>query len=253
MSYSFPAAGSRNVTAVFTGTTTFANSTSQPRTVSVTAADVQTTTTLTAPSDAKTDTSVLLSATVAPSNAAGTVQFRDNGADIGGPVPVSGGVASLQHTFPTVGSHSVVAVFTAASGFVGSTSPARTVVVTAPTPDDVATSTTLSVPTSATVGLPVQLSAQVSGPATLPGTVQFYDGATPIGTPQTVSGGAAALTYTFPTRECATSGPSTPGPRSDRVLVGAPDDPGDGSDTGGGDGGTGSAGSLGGGAPMFGS
>ncbi|NKT45291.1 Ig-like domain repeat protein [Rhodococcus hoagii] len=254
MSYSFPAAGSRNVTAVFTGTTTFANSTSQPRTVSVTAADVQTTTTLTAPSDAKTDTSVLLSATVAPSNAAGTVQFRDNGADIGGPVPVSGGVASLQHTFPTVGSHSVVAVFTAASGFVGSTSPARTVLVTAPTPDDVATSTTLSVPTSATVGLPVQLSAQVSGPATLPGTVQFYDGATPIGTPQTVSGGAAALTYTFPTpgvrdvRAVYSGGPGVIGSSSAPQTIQVT-----GSDTGGGDGGTGSAGSLGGGAPMFGS
>ncbi len=126
--------------------------------------------------------------------------------------------------------------------------------MTAPTPDDVATSTTLSVPTSATVGLPVQLSAQVSGPATLPGTVQFYDGATPIGTPQTVSGGAAALTYTFPTpgvrdvRAVYSGGPGVIGSSSAPQTIQVT-----GSDTGGGDGGTGSAGSLGGGAPMFGS
>ncbi|WFR72774.1 Ig-like domain-containing protein [Prescottella defluvii] len=254
-SYAFPTAGAHSVTAVFTGSSsTFANSTSQPRTVTVTAADVQTSTTLTAPSDAKTGTSVLLSATVTPPNATGTVRFRDNGADIGTPVPVSGGAASLQYTFTTTGSHDVVAVFTAGNGFVGSTSQMRTVVVTEPAPNDVATSTTLTAPASATVGLPVQLSAQVSGGANLPGTVQFYDGAAPIGTAQTVSGGTVALTYTFTTpgvrelRAVYSGGPGFTGSASATQSIQV-----SGTDTGGGDGSsTGSAGSLGN-LPIFGS
>lgn len=199
MPHTFAATGSHSLTAVFTGTSTFASSTSEPQIVAVTAPDVATSTALTVPTDAKTGTSVQLTASVAPANATGTVQFRDNGADIGGPVPVSGGGASLQHTFTTTGTHNIVAVFNPGSGFVGSTSPVRTVVVTEPTPDDVQSSTTLTAPTSATVGQQVQLSAQISGAAALPGTVQFYDGAIAIGTPQAVSGGTATLTYTFTT------------------------------------------------------
>lgn len=249
LTHTFPAAGSRSVTAVFTGTSTFASSTSPAQMVTVTPADVQTTTTLTAPTDAKTGTSVLLSAAVTPSNAIGSVQFTDGGVHLGAAVPVSGGVASLQHTFTTTGSHDIAAVFTAGSGFVGSESAVRTVVVTAPAPGDVTTSTTLSAPASATVGLPVQLSAQVSGVTSAPGTVQFYDGATPIGTPAAVSGGTAALTYTFTTpgvrelRAVYSGGPGVTGsssaPRSIEVS---------GTTTGGV--GTGSAGSLGGAAPF---
>jgi len=198
-SYTFPAAGPHTVTAVFNATSNFASSTSEPQVVTVAAPDVATSTSLTVPTDAKTGTSVQLSAAVTPSNATGSVQFRDNGVDIGTPVPVSGGGASLQHTFATTGTHNIVAVFTAGAGFVGSTSPVRTVVVTEPAAGDATTSTTLTVPATATVGQQVQLSAQVSGAATLPGTVQFYDGNVAIGTPQALTGGAATLTYTFTT------------------------------------------------------
>ncbi|RVW06919.1 Ig-like domain repeat protein [Prescottella agglutinans] len=198
-SHTFTATGPHTVTAVFTGTSTFASSTSEPQTVAVTAPDVATSTALTVPTDAKTGTSVQLTAAVTPANATGTVQFRDNGADIGAPVPVSGGGASLQHTFTATGTHNIVAIFNPGSGFVGSTSPVRTVLVTDPAPNDVTTSTTLTAPANATVGQQVQLSAQVAGAATLPGTVQFYDGTTAIGTPQPLSGGTATLTYTFTT------------------------------------------------------
>ncbi len=252
MSHTFAAAGSHSVTAVFTGTSTFASSTSQQQIVTVTAPDVQTSTTLTVPTDAKTGTSVQLTAAVSPANATGTVQFRDNGADIGAAVAVSGGVASLQHTFTTTGTHNIVAVFTAGSGFVGSTSPVRTVIVTEPAPGDVPSSTTLTAPASATVGQQVQLSAQVSGSATLPGTVQFYDGAVAIGTPQAVSGGTATLAYTFTTPGAhqvvavysGGSGVTGSSSAPQSVQVTNPDDGGAG---------TGSAASLGNIIPMFGS
>lgn len=251
MQHTFQATGSRSVTATFTGaTSTYATSTAPVQTVAVAAADVQTSTALAVPTDAKTGTSVLLTANVTPSNAGGSVQFRDNGVDIGAPIQVSGGAANLQHTFTTVGTHNIVAVFTAGAGFVGSTSPQRTVVVTEPAPSDVTTTTTLSLPASAAMGQPVQLSAQVSGTASLPGTLQFYDGNSAIGTPLTLVGGQASVTYTFPTVGAHqvvavySGGPGVTGSSSapQTVQVTNPDS-----------GGTGSAGSLGGGAPAFGS
>jgi hypothetical protein len=49
---------------------------------------------------------------VSPSNVAGTVQFKDGNTKLGGPVPVSGGVAVGPFTTLPPGGHSVIAVFT---------------------------------------------------------------------------------------------------------------------------------------------
>ncbi|MCJ0907573.1 Ig-like domain-containing protein, partial [Rhodococcus sp. ARC_M6] len=65
-----------------------------------------TTTTLNAPATAKTGTAVDLTATVAPAGATGTVDFKD-GATVLGTAPVNAGVATLNHTFTTDGSHSI--------------------------------------------------------------------------------------------------------------------------------------------------
>ena len=54
--------------------------------------DVETTTSLSVPATAITGTAVDLTATVAPNNAVGTVQFKSNGTAIGSPVTVSGRV-----------------------------------------------------------------------------------------------------------------------------------------------------------------
>ncbi|NKU61737.1 hypothetical protein GS891_00385 [Rhodococcus hoagii] len=85
---------------------------------------VPTSMTVSAPSTALTGTAVTLSATVTPSNAVGTVQFKDNGANIGSPQSVSNGTATLQHTFATAGSHSITAEFSGA-GFVNSSAAPR--------------------------------------------------------------------------------------------------------------------------------
>ncbi|MBM4513978.1 hypothetical protein GS438_13690 [Rhodococcus hoagii] len=84
------------------------NSSAPAQTVTVNA---PTTTTLQVPASATTGAPVTLSASVTPSNAAGTVQFKDNGTAIGSPVAVAAGQASVQHTFGAAGSHSITAEF----------------------------------------------------------------------------------------------------------------------------------------------
>lgn len=165
-------------------------------TINVVAAQESTTTTLTAPATAETGTSVTLTANVAPNNATGSVQFKDNGTDIGSPVAVSGGVASLDHTFTSAGSHSITAVFTATGSFAGSTSAASTVTVSDPTPVDVETTLGLTVPQTAETGAAVDLTANVT-PSNAQGTVQFKDNGNNIGSPVTVAAGSATLSHPF--------------------------------------------------------
>ncbi|WP_433613799.1 beta strand repeat-containing protein [Prescottella agglutinans] len=165
-------------------------------TINVVASQVSTTTNLTAPATAETGAPVTLTANVAPTNATGSVQFQDNGANIGSAVPVSGGAASLSHTFSSAGSHSITAVFTGTGNFTGSTSSAQTVTVSDPTPVDVTTTLALTVPQNAETGTAVDLTANVT-PSNAAGTVQFKDNGANIGTPVTVSGGAATLSHTF--------------------------------------------------------
>lgn len=92
-----------------------------------------TTTSLAVPATATTGQSVTLSATVAPTQAGGTVQFKDGDANIGAPVPVTAGRATLAHPFTTAGAHSVTAVYSGDTGFLGSTSAAGVVNVSEPT------------------------------------------------------------------------------------------------------------------------
>ncbi|SDE64145.1 Ig-like domain (group 3), partial [Rhodococcus tukisamuensis] len=158
--------------------------------VQVLPADVITNTTVSAPATANTGEQVNLTATVDPT-APGSVQFKDGTVNIGGPVTVANGTATLPHTFDTIGAHAITAVFTAGNGFVGSTSPAQTVnVVTA-------TTTTLTVPATAVVGADVTIEATIA-PATAPGQVQFKDGNVNIGDPVTVANGTASITRKFP-------------------------------------------------------
>ncbi|MDI9916751.1 Ig-like domain-containing protein, partial [Rhodococcus sp. IEGM 1379] len=131
-----------------------------------------TTTTLEAPANATAGTAVDLTATVDPANAGGTVQFKDGGVDIGGAVSVSGGTATLSHTFVTLGTHNVTAVYTSGTGFDNSKSAVSAVEVGAPAVD---TTTTLSVPPTTLTGTAVDLTATVT-PANAAGTVQFKDG-----------------------------------------------------------------------------
>ncbi|MBJ7481738.1 MAG: Ig-like domain repeat protein, partial [Rhodococcus sp.] len=199
LSHAFDAAGAQSVTADFTAGAGFVSSSAAAQTVTVSdpaPVDVETTTSLSVPATAITGSAVDLTATVAPNNAVGTVQFKSNGTAIGSPVTVTGGVAALSHAFDAAGVQSVTADFTAGAGFVSSSASAQTVTVSDPAPVDVETTTSLSVPATAITGTAVDLTATVA-PNNAVGTVQFKSNGTAIGTPVTVSGGTATLSHTF--------------------------------------------------------
>ncbi|MFC9519123.1 Ig-like domain-containing protein [Nocardiaceae bacterium NPDC056970] len=166
--------------------------------LSVQQASTATSTSVTVPPSAKTGDSVQLSASVSPANATGTVQFKDGTTNIGAPIPVVNGIASTSHTFATAGSKPITATFAGSGGFSNSTSPGRIVDVSVRGQDDAESNTIMTAPQTATAGVAVRLSAQVSSTAlTLPGTVQFYDGGTPIGPRLPVGNGVVALDYVF--------------------------------------------------------
>jgi hypothetical protein len=170
-----------------------------------------TTTTLTASpaSPEPVGTQETLTATVSPSAAPGTVQFEDNGTNIGSPVTVSGGTAQVQTSTLPVGTDALSAVFTptGGSGYSGSTGTLSFTV-------NAATSTTTTL--TASPASPQQFGTQETLTATItpsaaPGSVQFEDNGTNIGSPVTVSGGTAQVqTSALPVGTDALSAVFTP-------------------------------------------
>ncbi|MDI9960148.1 MULTISPECIES: beta strand repeat-containing protein [unclassified Rhodococcus (in: high G+C Gram-positive bacteria)] len=198
LDHTFTTTGSHSITAVYSGTAGFGGSTAQAQTIEISSSSLSTTTTLQVPATAVTGTAVDLTATVAPNNAVGSVQFKSNGTAIGSPVAVASGVAMLSHAFDTAGAQSVTADFTAGAGFVSSSASAQTVTVSDPAPVDVVTTTSLSVPATAVTGTAVDLTATVA-PNNAVGTVQFKSNGTSIGSPVAVASGVATLSHTFDT------------------------------------------------------
>ena len=138
-------------------------------------------------------TPLTLTATLTPAVAAGVMQFKDGGTNIGGPVPVRNGTASATSTL-AVGSHQLSAVFTPTDPklYGPSTSPVVPFTVAGATPTTTALSAS-STDTQPVQGSPVALMATVT-PAMAMGTVQFRDGATDIGQAVAVANGGATLT-----------------------------------------------------------
>ncbi|NKZ76464.1 hypothetical protein GTA28_06220 [Rhodococcus hoagii] len=191
--HTFGAAGSHSITAEFSGGPGFASSAAAAQTVTVADPDVETSLSVSAPGSATTGASVDLAATVSPSTAVGSVQFKVNGSPAGAAVPVSGGEAVLPYTFNAAGSFAVTAEFTGAAGFTNSSASAQSVTVVDP---NVTTSLSVTAPGSATTGSSVDLSATVN-PSNAVGTVQFTDNGAPIGSPVAVVNGVATLSHTF--------------------------------------------------------
>ncbi|MFD1811913.1 beta strand repeat-containing protein [Rhodococcus gannanensis] len=193
LNHTFTTAGNHDITAAFTAGAGFHNSASGVQTVAVSLAE--STTTLNVPATAHTDEAVDLTANVVPAGATGTVQFKDGATDIGGPVPVNAGAATLNHTFTTVGNHDITAVYSGDATHGPSTSAVSAVDVSVKVVD---TTISLTAPATSSVGQAVDLTATVV-PAEATGTVQFKDGATDIGGPVPVNAGAATLNHTFTT------------------------------------------------------
>jgi Bacterial Ig-like domain (group 3) len=193
--------GTHAITAIYSGETGFATSTSSELDQLVNPAS--TTTTLT-PFDELGSFSPPYSFDATVTSAGGTptgsVTFRDNGKIVATEDVDSAGVANYTFSSPALGTHDLVATFTSNSGnFAPSTSNERTfdVVVTA-------TSTVLTTSTSTpAVGQPVTFTANVAPLAVIavspPGAVVFHDGSTVIGTVPLTATGTASLTVAFST------------------------------------------------------
>ena len=188
--------GSQAITAVYSGDTNYAPSTSAVLTQTV-HQDSTTTKVTSSANPSVYGQSVMLTATVKAASPGsgtptGTVTFYDGTTNLGSGT-LSGGTATLPTTFFVVGSHSITALYSGDPDFTGSTSSTLTQTVKQ-------TSTTTGVVSSAkpsTLGQSVTFTATVSanspGSGTPTGTVAFTDGSTTLGT-ATLDDGTASFT-----------------------------------------------------------
>ena len=133
-------------------------------------------------------TSVTLTAMVTPASATGTIQFMD-GANPIATVPVTSGAATFSFASLSVGTNSIIAIYSGDANSLTSTSTALAQVVNKVT-------TTTAVASSAnpsTAGGSITLTANVTPAAVIiaNGTVQFLDGATVLGVSTLSSGGTS--------------------------------------------------------------
>ena len=177
--------GVHSLTASYGGDANDATSISSA--VSQTVNQAPTATTLTSSLNPSTfGASVTLTATLAPSNATGTVTFKD-GATTLGTGTLSGGTATLNIATLSVAAHSLTASYGGDTNDATSTSATLTQTVNqAPT-----TTTLTSSLNPSTFGASVTLTATLA-PSSATGTVTFKDGATTLGT-GSLSGGTATL------------------------------------------------------------
>ncbi len=123
------AAGTHSLTAVYGGSASYAKSSSNGVTVTITSAAASTTTLLAASAtSAQLGSSVIFTATVNPT-AAGSVMFYDGAAALGTGT-LNGGTATYRSSSLAAGQHSIRAVFSGSGSFAASTSGTLTITVT---------------------------------------------------------------------------------------------------------------------------
>lgn len=189
----FSSSGVQTITAKYSGDEFNSSSTSQATLIGVysnqlAAASV---TLQASTSTPQYQTSVTFTASVSPLSATGTVTFYNGTTNIGISA-VNAGSASLTTSFAAGGTATLHAVYSGDFNYLSSTSNSLSVDISGP----LVTMTTLQASTgSVEIGGGVTLTATLS-PATVTGTVTFYNGSTVIGTAN-VNGGAATLNTAF--------------------------------------------------------
>jgi hypothetical protein len=191
------AAGSYNISAVFTSASMFSGDTSNVLSQTITKATSVNQLTVT-PGAATVGQAVTLTATLSdlPGQGAtpqGTVTFRDGSAVLGTARLNAAGVAIFQTSALGIGDHKLTSIWFGDNNTTGSTSP--TVLETI---NPVSTRTTTTIvsnsPNPSVYGQTVTFSVLVSGPGGTPtGIVSFLDGTKTLGT-ATLSTGMASLT-----------------------------------------------------------
>lgn len=131
--------------------------------------------------------SLTFTATVSGSSLTGTVQFTDNGANLGSPMTLNNGSAAYTSTTLPAGNHNITAIYSGDPAHQASTSAAVAEIVQAVSSTTISSSTT-----SLQAGQSLTLTATVSGSSPT-GTVQFKDGTNNLGVPVTLNGATATL------------------------------------------------------------
>ncbi len=195
LNFVFGGAGTKPITAVYSGDVHFGGNTS-PVLNEVIVNGAPTTTVLTSGLNPSTvGQPVLLMATVSSSagTPTGTVSFYQNGTDLLGTAPLNGGVASLSYTFTAAGAQTLTATYSGDGNFMGgASSPLQQVVNQASSNTMVTSSLNPSL-----VGQSVNFTATVSSSGGTPtGTIKFMSGTMTLGT-AALSNGVANLSYAF--------------------------------------------------------
>ena len=196
--------GAHSITVAYAGNATFATSTSPALAHTVNQAATSTSVARSAgPNPSTFGQSVTFTATVsvtAPGagTPSGSVQFKDGAANLGAPVTLAAGQASVSAGTLGLGAHSITAVYSGDANFTTSTSGTL-----AHSVNQAATSTAVARSAGSnpsTAGQSVTFTATVSvtapGSGTPSGSVQFKDGAANLGAPVTLAGGQASLATT---------------------------------------------------------
>jgi hypothetical protein len=199
-----PGVGTHSLTAGFLGNSTFAASSSAA--VTETVSKASTTTTLSASvNPAVTGKSVVFTATVAPvapgaGVPTGTVTFKDGNVILGKVTVDANGQATFSTRFSVKGNHTITAVYSGDSDFVGN-SQAVTEQVNAGPSRKATTAALVASASPASVGQTVTFTATVSGPAGTTGmptgTITFFVGNKAVATVTLDATGKARLTRRF--------------------------------------------------------
>ena len=172
--------GSHSITAVYSGDTNFATSTSPALTQTVNK-NTTSTALVSGTNPSAYGTSVTFTATVsgAIGPPTGTVTFKEGATTLGTGTLNGAGVATYTTSALTVATHAITAVYGGDTNFTTSTSSAVSQVVN----NGITTTTLSSTPNPSALSQSVTFTATVSGAGTTPtGTVTFKDGATTLGT-----------------------------------------------------------------------
>jgi hypothetical protein len=191
------AVGSHSITAVYSSDSNFAGSTSTALPYTVGQAATTTSVSALPVSPSVFGQSVAFTATVAASppgsgTPTGTVTLSD-GATTLGAGSLSGGTFTFSTSALSVGTHTISAVYGGDSSFTGSsTSSSLTFVVNQSATSSALVSSANPSASNASVTFTDTVLPVAPGAGTATGTVTFFDGATQIGTPQTLNGSAVA-------------------------------------------------------------
>ncbi|WP_305093282.1 Ig-like domain-containing protein [Prescottella sp. R16] len=192
LAHTFTEMGTYDISAKFTATGLFHDSEGAATQIEV--GNVVTQTALSVPASAEAGANVTFEANVSPADAQGTVQFVVNGTNVGNPVQVDAGKATLNHRFDDPGNFAVTANFAGGYGYADSAATAQQVAV-----DYGAWQTTTVVvePVTAEAGSPTNLMATVR-PIPTGGDVVFRVDGTEVGRVAVgTADGVAVLEHTF--------------------------------------------------------